>query len=109
LKTFYEWDIEESTADGDIIDHNHRDRLKEYGALEVADIADGHHDLVLVRSTFEDESLRDRCWAYVVDGKLPEMFSDSRWSPTHKVPARFHKELAAFMAKAPATPEGVKA
>jgi hypothetical protein len=79
----YEWDIETTDGDGDIIDHNHRDRLNQYYKEELED-----GDLVLVRTDLEGRS-----WAYVENGKLPEYFLDSFGVTIAKVPKRFHQEL----------------
>lgn len=90
--TSYEWDIELLDAEtGDILDHDHRDKLADF---QIGD-EDGSA-LVLVRDTGnEDDGLQDRLWAYVTDGKLPEFFSDSGGRATgYKVPQRFHREVA---------------
>lgn len=83
MKTIYEWDYETVNKDGDIIDHNHADKLTEFSEVCKTDT------LVLVR-----DSDNERAWAYVENGKLPEFFSDAYQRPTTKVPKRFHKELA---------------
>lgn len=79
----YEWDIETTDADGDIIDHNHRDKLNEYRKEELES-----GDLVLVRTDSEGRS-----WAYVENRELPEYFQDSFGVNIAKVPKRFHEEL----------------
>ena len=71
--TTYEWDIE--TVDGDeVLDHDHRDRLSEFGMEE------------LIKAINEDDSLRlclvrdnddGRSWAYVIDGQMPAVFLDA--------------------------------
>ena len=90
--TQYEWDVEEIDEHGDIIDHNHRDT-----AVAVLHLARGFalSDVVLVRDVWKDDSLQERSWAYVVDGRLPEFFEDAYQRQTVKVPARFHSELKA--------------
>ena len=88
VKTIYEWDIETIAPWGDILDHNHEDRLCDLPPLE-----EGQR-LVLVRDRFCDfDGLIDRQWAYVEEGKLPERFDDGQVELA-KVPQRFHKELA---------------
>ena len=90
-KTFYEWDIETWVGE-DIEDHHHEDVISRLPSLEA------NQKLVLVRDTFVHESLELRLWAYVVDGKLPEFFSDigayGYEETGYKVPKRFHAELA---------------
>lgn len=97
----YEWDVETwiEYHDGldDVLEHNHAER--------VADLLDCLHApkpdpegegtilarLVLVRDELDVwNCVEERTWAYVEDGKLPETFQDG-----HKVPVRFHRELAA--------------
>lgn len=95
----YEWDIERFDAEsGDIIDHDHRDRLAEYApdVLRSALRQDLDLRLVLVRDVGNDaDGLTDRAWAYAKAGKLPEVFEDDQQHPTNtKVPKRFHAELA---------------
>lgn len=104
MTTTYEWDIELVTADEheDILDHNHRASLSEYGLDEV--IRAINHDtepggnftrLVLVRDKRDRDDNLDRSWAYVTDdGKMPEMFTDANDVPVAKVPARFMQEFS---------------
>ena len=80
----YEWDIETVDEHGDIIDHHHADKLKEYPK----DYTKSGGDLVLVR----DDNY-GRSWAYVQRGFLPEYFTNAFGGNTAKVPMRFHKEL----------------
>lgn len=87
----YEWDYE-TVEDGDIIDHNPVDKLSEFGEGDVTDT------LVLVRhSGNENAGLKERCWAYVTDGKLPEWFVDDYGNPQYKVPQRYHAELLTYL------------
>jgi hypothetical protein len=95
-KVSYEWDIEELDEHGDIINHNHADKLK--------DLPDVKGSLVLVRSLGNEyEGLVDRQWAYVYDmygdQYLPRFFSDSGGDTTFEieVPKRFHKEFQRFI------------
>lgn len=95
----YEWDIEE-VADGDIVDHDFRAKLKDYG--QTAPAIDGERFcLVLVRNTLDKYGdLREREWAYATQqgGRwiLPEDFQDAGERPGAKVPKRFQDELAAW-------------
>lgn len=96
VKTVYEWDVETWDMHDDIQDHAHSDKL-EAGMLDTESYFDQgtlvFPHLVLVRDVWElfseeDGDLRDRCWAYVENGKLPKEFEGGP-----KVPQRFHKEL----------------
>jgi len=93
----YEWDIETvCTESEDILDHDHRDRLAEFGIEELIhainqDTEPGNNftRLVLVR---DDDN--GRSWAYVTDeGKMPEQFLDAYDRPVAKVPKRFVEEF----------------
>ena len=94
MGVIYEWDVETvslSCEDEEILGHNHRDRLSEYGPddFNPEDWGGDRCDLVLVRDG-DDE----RLWAYVKDDKLPEFFHDAWQQPTgYAVPKRFHQEL----------------
>ncbi len=92
MKT-YEWDLEELehydevNDTQDIIDHNHSGRLKELLHLKDEFICS---DLVLVLDIGDnDEGLKERYWAYVVNNRLPDYFENSYY----KVPKRFHNEF----------------
>jgi hypothetical protein len=53
--------------------------------------------LVLIREAgSEAHGVQERTWAYVVNDRLPEYFSDAAGTPMHKVPKRFHNELASY-------------
>lgn len=104
--TMYEWDVETCLAyeDGieDVLEHHH--------AEQVADLLEQLHEprpdpegqgmlttrLVLVRDVFDDDGydLTHRSWADVEAGELPERFDDG-----HRIPLRFHRELAAALAR----------
>lgn len=79
-KTIYEWDIETWDEHDDIVDHDFRgtakemlDALSDWG--QPANPKERYKP-VLVRSFFTDaEGLVDRWWAYIEDGKLPDVFS----------------------------------
>lgn len=95
--TTYEWDIE--TCNGDeVVDHDHRDRLAEFGTEQLILAINGDRlnaagdftKLVLVRDSEKD----GRAWAYVTDeGKMPEQFLDAYDRPVCPVPARFIEEF----------------
>lgn len=88
---FYEWDYETVDTDGDILDHNHADRLEQYTGNEEG-------NLVLIRNAGnEAQGLAERYWAYVKDGQLPEFFEDAAGQKTTKVPAKFQKEFKTFL------------
>jgi hypothetical protein len=88
----YEWVIEPTDDNGDILESLHADTYRE--AIQVAaqcDYPDQHRvDIGLVRDQGSDsEGIEDRQWAYMTeDGKLPECFDGGS-----KVPQRFHAEL----------------
>jgi hypothetical protein len=85
----YEWDIETVDADGDVIDHNHRDRVHEFDGEELTmAVAEDGRRLCLVRN---DAS--GRSWAYVKDGDLADTFLDAYEKPVAKVPARYRAEF----------------
>lgn len=92
MGVYYEWDIEEVDENGDIQDHDFRDKLKDFVVKPAID--GDRYQLVLVRNVGdEDEGLVDRDWAYAIkcDGRwvLPEQFDGGT-----KVPKRYHEELA---------------
>ena len=86
----YEWDIETVTdEDGDVMDHNHADKLKEllFYKNEKPDMDGCHYELVLVRDLWEDSNLEQRTWAYPDGGKMPKEFDNGV-----AVPKRFLEE-----------------
>lgn len=84
-KVIYEWSVETVDEFGDIEDSSFYDTIEEVPALE------DNHRLCLVRNEGNDnDGLTNRLWAYVVDGKLPEYFSDSNECEVgYKVPLKF--------------------
>jgi hypothetical protein len=92
----YEWDIE-TWHDDEIVDHDHRDRLNEFGMEELIDAinqtplsSSEYTKLVLVRDSDRD----GRAWAYLTDdGEMPEQFLDAYQRPVCKVPKRFIEEF----------------
>jgi hypothetical protein len=96
-KVYYEWCYETVDEHGDIIDNHFEDKLKKFFSSPVGHTDNGER-LVLVRNEGNEiEGVTASAWAYVVDGKLPEYFSDSLGEPTQKVPVRFKKELENYM------------
>jgi len=98
MTTTYEWDIETWRGE-EIIDHNHRDRLAEFGMEELiqainCDILNSQGDftkLVLVRDSDRD----GRAWAYITDdGKLPDEMVDALEKVICAVPKRYREEFA---------------
>ncbi|MDO9385018.1 MAG: hypothetical protein Q7T86_19400 [Hyphomicrobiaceae bacterium] len=88
MPTTYEWDIE-TWADDEVVDHDHRDRLHEFGGEELTRaVAEDGYRLVLVRNDSEGRS-----WAYVTNGELAPVFLDSYEKPVAEVPARFVSEF----------------
>jgi hypothetical protein len=87
----YEWDYETVDEFGDILDHNHADKLSQFTDQDKTD------SLVLVRDEGnENEGVVNRSWAYVKEGKLPEYFKDAAGCEVSKVPKRFHLELKSY-------------
>ena len=90
MAVFYEWDVELVDSESlDILDHYVQDSYQ--ACLEQMEEApdDGcHWTVVLVRNAD-----KGRSWAYIVDGKLPDVFKDSMGDEPAKVPDRFHKEV----------------
>lgn len=87
----YEWDFEEIDEDGDVIDHNHADKLTDYVPTDDTMI------LVLVRDVGNDrDGLVDRSWAYVKFKHLPEYFTDTDGARVAKVPEKFKIELKKY-------------
>jgi hypothetical protein len=99
MSTAYEWDIE-TVGDGEIQDHDHRDKLKDFydGQLKACEL---YHDngftgttLVLVKDVgSEANGLMHRAWAYTerVDGKL--VFVEQHMDDGKAIPKRFIEEL----------------
>jgi hypothetical protein len=93
MATVYEWDIEEWDDGGDVIDHNHVDKVTE----DLLSKVDGKFfHLVLVRNSGNRYTgLIHRDWSYTYKSHitgtwlLPDIFDDG-----YKVPERFHVELA---------------
>ena len=91
----YEWDIETvDSKHGDVLDHNHADKLKELLFLKNKKPSDFnpndkgmHYDLVLVRDLWVDSELEQRRWAYPDGGKMPKEFDNGV-----AVPKRFLAE-----------------
>lgn len=79
----YEWDIE-TYEEEDIVDHSF-----------MLAVPKENEKLVLVRDDYVDV----KSWAYVENNQLPEYFKDAYDRVVAKVPKRFFKELASFLAK----------
>ena len=82
-KVFYEWSLETIDEHGDIIDSDFSDTpFKEI---------ESNQRMCLVRNEGnEADGLTDRHWAFVVDGKLPEYFTDSNECEVgYKVPLKY--------------------
>lgn len=85
----YEWDFEQVDEFGDIQDHDFWDQLPPKGH----DIEGREMVLVLNHIDRDDfDDVKDREWAYVKDGRLPERFDGGT-----KVPQRFHRDLARWL------------
>ena len=84
----YEWDVEVLDEYGDIVDHLFQSQFP--GSQD-----DPLMVVVLVKSYAEGNpgddlsfDIKDRTWAYIKDGTLPQYFDDGS-----KVPMHFHKEV----------------
>jgi len=87
MATNYEWDLETYEGD-DIIDHWFAEKLSNLPLPAATQV------LVLVRRVgYPDEGVGDREWAYIQDGKLPEIFDGGT-----RVPQRFHREYEQWLA-----------
>lgn len=102
MTTTYEWDIETVCAEsGDILDHDHRDRLADFGMERLIHAINQDVEpwnnitrLVLVRDKRDRDDELDRSWAYVTDeGKMPERFMDAYDRPVAAVPKHFIEEF----------------
>lgn len=84
-KVIYEWSVETVNEFGDIENCYFYDTIQEVPTLE------NNQRLCLVRNEGNDnEGLTYRLWAYVLNGKLPEYFSDANDCEVgYKVPLKF--------------------
>lgn len=95
----YEWDIEEVDDLGEIVDHNFRSKLTDFGD-DLRAVDGARFRLVLVRDSINQfGDLKSRAWAYASGyfgsfNFTPEFFVDSTGSGINKVPRRFLDELA---------------
>ena len=96
MTIFYEWAIETIDASGDIEDVDHRDTFAEVLQVIKGGATDGcSYRVALTRLRYcnnDRDQLIERSYAYLDDGKLPAEFEDGDMC---RVPARFHKEVAA--------------
>lgn len=85
---FYEWSLEITDKNGDIIDIDFNEKLSDFSDLTAG-------SLCLVRRLGDEAGGEcDRVWAYVKDGKLPEYFGDVMGNPVNtRVPKKYHNEL----------------
>jgi len=90
--TRYEWVIETVDEYEDIREVNHADTLTMalLDATLEAEATGMRVDVGLVRDALDniDGSLKDRQWAYLEDGKLPEQFDGGA-----SIPQRFKREV----------------
>jgi len=92
----YEWDVETMDSHGDIEDHHHDDTVRPLLQRYRTELKTAACELVLVRDVWDMTAYPDlieREWAYVRGEKLPEFFHGGP-GVDHKVPKRFHTELA---------------
>ena len=88
----YEWCYETTDENGDIIENDHSDKLADFSDNRKTD------QLCLIRNEGDEiNGIEDRFWAYVKNGKLPELFSGALGETVNiKVPKRFHNELKSY-------------
>jgi hypothetical protein len=97
----YEWDVEthfiedcDEAEAGDILDHAHQssyaDCLRYIGFNKPGENLE--YKIVLVCDVSYHTG--DRLWAYMEGDRLPEFFEDAYQRAAHKVPQRFHQEVA---------------
>ena len=101
MPTYYEWRVEECTADDyeDADDLWFCDTYADAVEHQQSKTLDGYKRCIcLNRRKFDPitEDLIDEQWAFIEDGKLPEFFDDCPETKAYKVPAKFHKEVADF-------------
>jgi hypothetical protein len=94
-EVYYEWAVEHTDPDGDIIDIEHGDTLVELGNMQAQDAIAGHDTkpvLTLIRHIGnQDDGELDRTYAYPIQSRLPAEFEDGK-----NIPKRFREELAKF-------------
>lgn len=92
-EVIYEWTLE-TLVDGDIVDSDFSDTLSFFTKEDL-----NNKHLGLVRNEGNEiEGLVSRLWAYVEDGKLPEIFTNEQGLPTaYLVPKRFHSDLKKYL------------
>lgn len=93
-RVFYEWTTETIDADGDIVDSGFFDKLSDISKDDFES-----NDVGLVRNEGDEANgLKDKFWAYIKDGKLPEYFVDGGGHEISiKVPQKYHKELNTYL------------
>lgn len=108
VRVGWEWDVETVAGDagGDIIDHDHADKLSMITEVEACGVDETygrplHADLVLVRDTYTKvDGLIDRDWAYVNMTVCPWVLPE-RTASGHKVPKKYLAEFASWVKKHP--------
>jgi len=94
-RTIYEWTVEELDEDNQPFNSDFSEQL---GCL--IPVTEAPLNYGLVRDVWDDQDgLIERDWAYVVNGKLPETFTDSNGKPSYQIPERFRKELFDYQNK----------
>lgn len=100
----YEWAIEDvDTETGKILDVDTSEDLGDFYAEDLDDAIKQHEvepgvrlQLVLYRSNYRRQDLRDRTTSRVIDGKLEIHFHGTDGAH-HAVPARFNRELKQYV------------
>jgi len=84
MKTVYEWSYETLDENGDIIDVDFSDRLKNNNASKIC---------LIKRIGDEIDCEKNRWYAYIEDNRLPKYFNNS----LAKVPQKYHNELQKYL------------
>ncbi len=91
----YEWTVENIDEDGDIQDSHFADTITD--VLLMIDEDYPRNDIGLIRKEGNDaDGVQEIYYAYLKDGKLPDVFTDSGGNDVGiKVPSRFINEANA--------------
>ena len=85
----YEWDVEETSLDGDVLDHWHSDPGELKKLLGHCPLNETHFLVLVYNLAGELDGVVDRQWAYVdYLGRLPAEFDGGR-----KIPKKLREEL----------------
>ena len=90
MSTEYEWAIEWTDENEEIMDVYHADRVADLSTTPQDGVERCKAILCLIWSIGNDlDGLQDKSYAYPINGKLPNEFENGK-----SIPSRFQKELA---------------